>query len=166
MAGNRIGVGDENILVSVRKFDGTEHRNWRAQIARIDHSLIVLDAVFDQEIEHDLLGKIECGTLSTEYYWFEHWYNVFRFARPDGTLRSFYCNVNVPPQFDGKVLSYIDLDIDLLVEPDLSYRILDVEDFEINAERYAYPLEVKAGAKRAVKELIELIEARAFPFSE
>ena len=74
--------------------------------------------------------------------------------------------MNQPPSFDGHVLSYIDLDIDVFVAPDLTYKILDVEDFEENARRYAYPEEVQANARRAVDELTALIESGAFPFNE
>ena len=113
-----------------------------------------------------MLGTISSGTISTEYYWLDRWYNVFRFSDPDRRLKNYYCNVNQPPTFDGHVLSYIDLDIDVLVAPDLTYKILDVEDFEANARRYAYPEEVQANARRAVTELTRLIESRAFPFTE
>ena len=126
----------------------------------------MLDAVFDQEIEHDILGTIASGTLSTEYYWLDRWFNVFRFGGRDGDLQSFYCNVTMPPTFDGHVLSYIDLDIDVLVKPDFSYRVLDLEDFEENAARFAYPPGVQMNAHAALAKLIRLIETRAFPFDE
>jgi uncharacterized protein len=159
-------VDENNVVVSVLKYDGLEHRRWPARIARIDGPLLVLDAVFEDEIKHDLLGTISSGTISTEYYWRDRWYNVFRFSDPDDELKNYYCNVNQPPSFDGRVLSYIDLDIDVLVAPDLTYKILDVEDFEVNARRYAYPEEVQVNARRALSELTGLIEARAFPFTE
>ena len=129
-------------------------------------SLLILDAQFDQDIEHELLGTISSGTLSTEYYWLDRWYNIFRFSEPTGKLRNFYCNVNSPPHFDGRVLSYVDLDIDVLVNPDFSYQILDLDDFEQNAKLFGYPAEVQSRARRAVDELINLIGARSFPFSE
>jgi protein associated with RNAse G/E len=154
------------IVVSVLKYDGREHRRWPARIAKRDGPLLVLDAVFDEEIQHDLLGPIASGTISTEYYWLDRWYNIFRFSAPDRTLKSYYCNVNTPPLFDGRVLSYIDLDIDVLVAPDLTYRILDVDDFEENARRYGYPDDLQANTHAAVAELIGLIEARSFPFGE
>jgi uncharacterized protein len=154
------------VLVSVRKYDGVEHRRWAAQIARIEGPLLVLDAVFEDEVKHDLLGTILQGTISTEYYWLDRWYNVFRFSDPDGKLKNFYCNINQPPSFDGRLLSYIDLDIDVLVAPDLTYKILDVEDFEENARRYDYPHRVQVSARQALTEVIKLIESRAFPFNE
>jgi protein associated with RNAse G/E len=126
--------------------------------------LLVLDGEFEQDIEHDLLGRIASGTLSREYYWMDRWYNVFRFSDPNEQLKSFYCNINVPPNFDGEVLSYVDLDIDVLVQPDFTYQVLDLEDFERHAKLYEYPEDVKAHTRRALNDLIDLIEARAFPF--
>jgi protein associated with RNAse G/E len=141
-----------------------EHRRWSARLRKCEFPLLVLDAEFDEDIQHDLLGTIEAGTLSTEFYWLDRWYNVFRFSDSSHKLESFYCNVNMPPSFDGKVLSYVDLDIDVLVQPDFSYRVLDLEDFETNAKRYAYPNEVQENAHLAVEHLIQLIETKAFPF--
>lgn len=128
--------------------------------------MLVLDATFAEEINHDLIGTIASGTVSTEYYWLDRWFNVFRFSAPDGRLQSYYCNINMPPAFDGHSLSYIDLDIDVLVQPDRSYRILDLEEFELNAALLNYPDVVRRNVKQALPDLIELIESRAFPFAE
>lgn len=147
---------DADVVVRVYKYDGREHRTWRARVSERVGPLIVLDAVFAEEVEHDLLGRIAAGTVSKEYYWLDRWYNVFRFNE------KFYCNVTEPPRFDGSLLTYVDLDIDILVDRDFSYRILDLEDFEV----CPYPVEVQQQARQAVAELISLIEARTFPFNE
>lgn len=154
------------ITVRAHKYDGSEHRSWNAKVLRQEGSLLVLDAMFDKEIKHDLLGTIASGTKSIEYYWLDRWYNIFRFAEPTGELRSYYCNVNVPPAFDGQVLSYVDLDLDILVEPDLSYRVVDFDDFERNADRFGYSEDVQTKARQGLERLVELIEARAFPFTD
>ena len=154
------------ITVSACKYDGKEHRRWRAQVARRDQSLIVLDAKFEEEVRHELLGTIARGTVSVEYYWLDRWYNIFRFLEPTGELRNYYCNVNVPPTFDGRVLTYIDLDIDILVAPDLSYQILDEGEFEDNAKRFKYPADVRHCAHQAQYEMVTLIESREFPFND
>ena len=159
-------MAGSEIVVLVRKYDGREHRRWHARVAKREGSLLILDAVFEEEIEHELLGTISSGTISTEYYWLDRWYNVFRFSDKSGKLKNFYCNVNQPPSFDGRVLSYIDLDIDVLVAPDLTYKILDVDDFEENARSYGYPDHVQAKARAALAELTGLIEVRSFPFNE
>jgi protein associated with RNAse G/E len=152
------------IEVCAYKYDGLLHRSWPAKLLRQEGSLIVLDAKFPDEVVHDLLGTIASGTHSLEYYWLDRWYNVFRFAHPNGQLRNYYCNVNVPPTLADDVLSYVDLDLDILVEPDFSYRVLDMEDFERNIEIYGYPAEVQANARQALDDLVRIIETRAFPF--
>lgn len=154
------------ITVRTYKYDGSEHRHWRAQVSRQEDSLIVLDARFEEEIRHPLLGTVARDTSSIEYYWLDRWYNVFRFVEPTGELRNFYCNVNVPPVLQNDVLSYIDLDMDVLVAPDFSYSVLDEDEFAANAARFNYPREVLDKSESALKELISLIEGRAFPFGD
>jgi protein associated with RNAse G/E len=154
----------QEITVRACKLDGAEHRRWQAQLVSCVDSLVTLDATFEEEIRHALLGTIAPGTLSVEYYWLDRWYNVFRFHEPTGELRNYYCNVNMPPTFDGRVLSYIDLDIDILVAPDLSYSILDEDEFRESAARFNYSSALRERAHAALHELVALIEARRFPF--
>jgi protein associated with RNAse G/E len=154
------------VTVRAYKFDGSEHRQWPAEIVRQDESLLVLQATFQEQVEHQLLGTIPCGTLSVEYYWFDRWYNVFRFHELNGDVRNYYCNVNIPPEFDGQNLKYVDLDIDVLVRTDLSYEVLDLRDFQENAVRYGYPSEIREQAHNAVIELQGLIRSRSFPFND
>ena len=154
----------EELTVRVLKYDGAEYRRWNARVARREGSLIVLDAEFEFDVQHRLLGDIRRGTRTIEYYWLDRWYNIFRFTQPDGKLRNYYCNVNVPAKFDGETLSYVDLDLDILVDPDFSYRVLDLEDFERNARLFDYTEDVRANARQALAELVSMIESRAFPF--
>jgi hypothetical protein len=152
------------ITVRVLKYDGTEYRRWDATMARQEDRLIVLDAEFDHDVQHHLLGDIPRGTRTIEYYWLDRWYSVFRFLETDGTTKLFYCNVNMPPTISTSSLTYIDLDIDILVRPDFSYQILDLEEFAANAARYVYPEHVKTRSHEAVDELIAMIKARQIPF--
>ena len=155
----------DQITVRVLKYDGTEYRRWNATLAQRDDSLIVLDAAFEDDVEHDLLGNIGRGTRTIEYYWPDRWYNIFRFLESDGSTKLYYCNVNMPLSIEGGILSYIDLDIDVLVRPDFSYQVLDLEEFAANAARYGYPEQVRAQTHKAVAELASMIETRQFPFS-
>jgi protein associated with RNAse G/E len=156
----------DGLTVRVLKYDGAEYRRWHARIARRDGSLIVLDAEFEYDVDHHLLGNIQRGTKTIEYYWFDCWYNVFRFLEDDGGTRLYYCNVSMPPTFEDDVLTYIDLDIDILVQPDFSYQVLDLEEFVVNAGRFSYSEDIERQARAAVDELIAKIETREFPFEE
>ena len=156
----------DQLTVRVLKYDGTEYRCWKACLSQREGSLLVLDAEFESDVQHDLLGAIESGTRTIEYYWLNRWYNIFRFMEDDNTTRLYYCNVNMPPSLKDKALTYIDLDIDILVQPDFSYRVLDLDEFAANARLYGYSEEVKSKARAAVDKLVALIESREFPFIE
>ena len=154
----------DQLTVRVLKYDGTEYRRWTACRSRRQGSLLVLDAEFEYDVHHDLLGAIQSGTRTIEYYWLDRWYNIFRFMNGDNRTRLYYCNINMPPSLEDKVLTYIDLDIDILVQPDFSYQVLDLDEFEENARRYGYSEEVKSKAQAAVDELVSMIVTHQFPF--
>jgi protein associated with RNAse G/E len=155
----------EEVIVQSRKHDGHINRSWPARFTRSVGTLIVLDGIFEQEVRHTLIGTIEAGTLSTEYYWTDRWYSVFRFQTPAGRLLKFYCNINTPPSLTGGALSFIDLDVDILVNSDYTYTVLDEEEFERHAELYDYPTLYRTRVGEALEELVGLIEAQEFPFS-
>lgn len=173
----------DQVIVRVLKYNGTEHRRWSARIAKsgagvppvnhaqdarvtCDDSLIVLDAEFEYDVKHEVLGEIPRGTRTAEYYWLNRWYNIFRFLEKDGSTRLWYCNINTPPKLENGVLSYIDLEIDVLVQPDFTYQVLDIDEYEQNAKLFGYPDEVRRDVQRAIAEVTSLIEARQFPFTE
>jgi protein associated with RNAse G/E len=163
---NKTGTNNRSMTVRVLKYDGAEHRSWHAHLARRASHLLVLEAEFDVDVQHDILGEIRRGMRTIEYYWQDRWYNIFRFLNDDESTRIYYCNVATPALVDGNVISYVDLDIDVLVNHDLSYQVLDLPEFEANAERYGYPDEVKRNASDAVEEIVSIIRERQFPFTE
>lgn len=154
----------KSITVQARKFDDRIHRQWQADLVTQVDSLIVVEGVFAEEIKHPLLGTIAPGTLSTEYYWTDQWFSVFRFLEPTGELRNYYCNINQPAEFNGNILSYVDLDIDVLIAPNFSYLILDEDEFTEHAEQYNYPDAIRAQVPCALAKLIGIIERREYPF--
>lgn len=152
------------LTVKVFKHDGAEYRRWSGNLSHREGKLLVLKAEFDADVTHHLLGEIPRGTRTLEYYWLDRWYNIFRFLADDATTRLWYCNISTPPQLSNGELSYIDLDIDVLVRPDFSFQMLDVDEFEQNAKRYGYPENIKQRTYAAVDELTSMIGHRQFPF--
>jgi protein associated with RNAse G/E len=152
------------LTVRSLKYDGRVHREWRAELLRTEGSLIVVEGVFEEEVRHPLLGTISAGTVSTEYYWDDRWYSVFRFREPAGELRNYYCNINTPARLEDNRLTFVDLDIDVLVAPDFSLQVLDEDEFEAHEQLYNYPPEFRGRAREALAEVCELIRLRRFPF--
>lgn len=127
-------------------------------------SLLVFAGKFDSDLLHPELGLIRRGTISCEYYWLNRWYNVFRFHEPDGRFRNYYCNINMPPVCANGVLDYVDLDIDILVQDDFSYKVLDMDEYETSATAFEYSSLITSQVDKALNELVTLIETREFPF--
>lgn len=156
----------QRIKVNSRKYDHSIRKSWTCELLEESDSLLVLSGIFDVDVSHPDLGEIRRGTISREYYWFDRWYNIFRFDEPDGfALRNYYCNYAMPPVFAGGVLDYVDLDIDMIVWPDLRYEVLDRDDFEENAAKYGYTNEIRTRAEQTIEKLKLMIENREFPFN-
>jgi protein associated with RNAse G/E len=153
------------VRVEAYKFDRTIHRTWKVRLVEENSELWTFVGVFETEVRHALLGVIRRGTISFEYYWKNLYFNVFRFCEPTGELKMFYCNINLPPILQKGVLSYVDLDIDVLVQPNFNFEVVDLEEFAENAERLKYPLEIISRAHEALDELTQLIKRRQFPFN-
>lgn len=152
------------VTINSLKYDLSIRRSWQAELIEQSGDLLVLAGVFDRDVDHPELGLIPSGTVSQEYYWLDRWYNIFRFLTPKGNLRNYYCNVNMPPCFLDNVLDYVDLDIDVLVWPDASHAVLDMDEFEENAAQFSYPADVRTKALASLNELIDLKERKIFPF--
>jgi protein associated with RNAse G/E len=157
-------TGQEITVVS-RKYDLIIRRTWKCALVDRKGPLIELMGEFAEDVKHSDLGEIKKGTVSYEYFWLDRWFNVFRFHEPDGPLRNFYCNLNMPPRFDGESLDYVDLDIDLIVWPDGNVITLDEKEFTENAAKYEYPPLVRENVESALADLRSLISACEFPFN-
>lgn len=157
-------IASQIVTVISRKYDLSIRRTWKCRLVEDRRPLLTAIGEFDGEVEHSDLGVIRRGTISHEYYWLDRWYNVFRFHEPEGDLRNYYCNITMPPKFENGILDYIDLDIDILVKPDLSLTVLDMEEFEENVQRYAIPESVQSSARKCLEEVVATIERREFPF--
>ena len=70
----------------------------------------------------------------------------------------------MPPVIEDAVIDFVDLDIDVVVWPDMKYDVLDRDDFKRNSEKYGYPDDVFGSVEAAVSELVGMIEGGEFPF--
>lgn len=154
---------DKIITINSRKYDGHIRRSWQGGLIHQDEELLILVGTFSEDIKHNDLGLIKKGTVSFEHFWFDKWYNVFRFHEPCGQLKAHYVNITMPPTFSDGVIDYIDLDIDVIVWPDGRVEVLDRDDFENNKVKYGYPDEVIDRAENGLSEVLKLIASGGLP---
>ena len=143
-------LNNPEYTINARKFDGTLNRTWKCELLEQKESLYLFKGIFEKEVNHVDIGLIRRGTFSYEYYWLDCWFNVFKFYEPSGEFKCFYCNINLPPIISNYILDYVDLDLDILVDKDSSYKILDEEEFQFNIKKFNYSQELIKNVRSSV----------------
>ena len=159
-------MSDPSITVNSRKFDGSISRTWHCQPVEITTDSVVLVGQFEKDVVHPDLGTISAGTISYEFFWPRRWYNVFRFHQPDGSIRNYYFNISMPYSFESGQLDFIDMDIDVIVWPDGTLQVVDLDEFEKNKVKYQFPENVVATAKQTLGEITRSIRDGVHPFKQ
>jgi len=111
--------------------DGTQGFSYDAQLVSRDAERVVARASFTLPDHPKDRMVIRTGDLFLETYFFHRWYNVFEIH--DGSserVKAWYCNFSRPARLDGDRLSYVDLYLDLIVYPDGTSSLLDLDEFE------------------------------------
>jgi protein associated with RNAse G/E len=118
-------------------------------------------------IDHFTRGdKHTTQRASDMFFWRERWYNIFVNREPGGVLQYFYCNVGLPPVIRDTTLSFVDLDLDVEIYPDGSFRVVDGDEFRANSVELGYPPDVRRAACEAVLDIVILLRARRPPFDQ
>jgi len=92
-----------------------------------------------------------------QFFWPQRWYMLSAFY--DGaTLIHTYANIIQPATILLDRVSYVDLDLSVLVEPDLSYEVLTQAEFEHMAEMVHYDEQTRIGALMALRALTSSIQ--------
>lgn len=97
------------------------------------------------------------------YFHTEYWFNVIGMLRNDGV--HYYCNLSSPFVVEGKIIKYIDYDLDIKVFPDMTFQLLDEDEYAQHSRQMNYPAELDGILKENVDKLIELIRQRKGPFA-
>ncbi|MBM7839260.1 protein associated with RNAse G/E [Alkalihalobacillus xiaoxiensis] len=74
---------------------------------------------------------VPIGTYTTAYYWKNRFYNVYIWRNQTGQYLGSYVNFVSRTTFTTHTVEFCDLIIDLLILPDLSYSILDMEELPL-----------------------------------
>ena len=123
---------------------------------------IVLEARFNRETMDLGYAVLEHHDRFVEHFYADRWYNIFEIhSVHDDHLKGWYCNIVKPAVFNAESIEQVDLALDLWINPDGSYRVLDREEFE------ALPIDraTRLRAQLAVSELIYLLYHHAAPFT-
>lgn len=148
------------------KYGGVKHYSYPVRLISAAADVIIVYGAIGRPLNHPGRGLVNLplNNESVEFHFTQRPYNVIAGWNPDGSFRHYYCNVATPATLEGKTVSCTDLDLDLVVRPDLTYHVEDEDEFEQHRADWGYPHEIVALAREGLAELIRLVESRAFPF--
>jgi uncharacterized protein len=150
--------------IQVRKLkpSGTLDFAWQGAVLRCDTSGVVLRAEFNVDVVEREFATLRRGDVFVEFYYFDRFYNVFEISSADGTLKGWYANLGLPAQLDAeaRLLSYVDLALDVWANPDGSFLVLDEDELH---ELLEGDPELTDVAERGRADLIRLAESRQLP---
>jgi protein associated with RNAse G/E len=153
----------ETIQIHSYKHDGHIHRIWEETMVLKATERLVIGGN-DRTIVTESDGR----TWMTRepaicYFHAEHWFNIICMIREDGIY--YYCNLSSPFVYDYEALKYIDYDLDIKVFPDMTYTLLDEDEYAEHRKQMGYPDVIDHILKRNVDKLIKWIEQRKGPFA-
>ena len=151
------------IKIQSYKHNGHVHRVWKQNI--------VLKRTKEQFITFNDRTEVLEGNGRTwetrepaiSYFYAKHWFNIIGMIRNDGL--HYYCNLSSPYVFEDRTLKYIDYDVDVKVYPDLSYEILDVDEFQDHQRLMGYPPQLIDIIYAQTDHLLHWIKERKGPFT-
>lgn len=98
------------------------------------------------------------------FFYKNEWFNILAQLKKYGLF--YYCNIASPYVLDGKIIKYIDYDLDLRIFPDKSFKVLDKNEYKYHKNIMKYSDEIDTIVQDSLNRLIKMKEETAFPFRQ
>ncbi len=159
----------QEFLVESRSYDQMLRGSWRAY--KLSEETRLGDELVDENANNGSIrlwlpagtpmrwatGTRPLRSNCLQFFWPERWYMLSAFYN-DRTLIHTYAMIIQPATIQYDRLAYVDLDLSVLVKPDLSYDVLTQAEFEQAAELLRYSEETRIGALMALRTLTSSIQ--------
>lgn len=151
------------MVIHAYKHSGKLHRVWNNTtiLKRTEKTLIGAN-------DKTLVTESDGRTWITRepaicYFHTEHWFNVIGMLRDDGIY--YYCNISSPFILERSVLKYIDYDLDLKIYPDMTFDLLDEDEYEEHKRLMNYPAKLDMILYDQIEVLKSWVLQRKGPFA-
>ena len=160
---NKIKVGDK-LEIHCYKHDGKLHQLCDEGIVlAIDDDQIVVANNKAKLTEAD--GRsYHAKEPAILFFYKKHWFNIIGQLKKFGLF--YYCNIATPYIVDGKIIKYIDYDLDLRVFPDGGFKILDYNEYNYHKKIMPYSKEIQMTIKSELSTLNEMKKNNEGPFAK
>ena len=153
---------ENKVILQSYKHDQSLHRVWKTETILFENDeYIILANKKTRVVEAN--GRFwYTKEPSVSFLFKKHWYNVIGIIKNEDV--NFYCNICSPILRDSEALKYIDYDLDIKVDPNFNFTLLDQNEFNRNQKLMNYPDDIKKILILEVNNLKERILHRDFPF--
>ena len=152
-------TSEADIWVEVQKMNLAGEVIWKyeGRVLEQDSSSIKLEAYFNRPDMPFMNIVLKENDRFVETFYNDRWYNIFEiYDRDDGRRKGWYCNVCKPAVFEDRVVSYVDLALDLWVSAEGTQTVLDEDEFGA----LTLDDETRMKALRGLKKLQSLFESK------
>lgn len=151
-------------MITVFKLDpqGEVKIQYQGEVIQRDAHSVVIQASWTMPARDLGYTQFEPGDRFTEYYYDDHWFNIFDIADRDGIHKGWYCNIAEPAHIANNTIKQIDLLLDVWINPQGQSLLLDEDEF---ATATILSAEQRQGAQQGLQALIEMLTNREEPFA-
>lgn len=157
----------QDFLVECRSYEKLLRGSWRAY--KLDEQTQLGNEITD-ETRGGVRLWLPAGTLMNwatgtrplryncvQFFWPERWYMLSAFYNQRALIHT-YATIIQPAIIQPDRLSYVDLDLSVLVKPDLDYEVLTQAEFDQAAEMLHYTEDTRISALMALRTLTSSIQ--------
>ena len=162
--GEKMGVPVEGGKVQIQsyKHNGHIHRIWEETTVLKATNTFVIGAN-----DRTIVTESDNRTWITRepaicYFHAQYWFNIIGMIREDGIY--YYCNISSPYIYDGEAVKYIDYDLDIKVYPDMTFHVLDEDEYEKHSKEMDYPEPIDKILRHHLEILKGWIRQKKGPF--
>ncbi|HLI08721.1 MAG TPA: DUF402 domain-containing protein [Ktedonobacteraceae bacterium] len=154
-------MGQRTVTVVKLNPAGEEKVQYQGEVIREAPHEVVLLAYWKQAARDLGYTIFEPGDRFTEYYFSNHWFNIFDIANAQGKRKGWYCNIAEPAVITEHRIEQIDLLLDVWVDPAGNIKILDEDEFAADT---SLSEQQREGARAGLQSLLQSIAVQDEPF--
>ena len=151
------------VVIHSYKHDKSLHRIWKNAIILDENEELIIVANKRTKVVESTGRFWFTKEPSVAFFFKNHWYNVIAILK-QGVV-NYYCNLGSPVFQDEEAIKYIDYDLDLKVDSELNYKILDIHEYKLHQEKMQYPEDIKLILAKEMLDLKSRIDQKDIPFN-
>jgi protein associated with RNAse G/E len=146
------------------KYDGRLHYEQRLSYVSFRDKCLELRGSKGRKLHHYTRDDVYTFDKETlEYFFEDRWYTAALVFDDDGNVVHVYCNIAYPARINQDIVSFIDLDVDVVVI-DGRIKVIDVDEFNEHKAIYGYGKELEEKVFEAVERVKTDIRNENYPF--